>query len=309
MSQIVFSHKRDQDLEQLCPLRLPCPRSGQWIPYLFSENQQLYELQQVTGPGRKACWLIENTTYKNGGVRLLTLVDPLFIALTFLEKAYHDSHSYATYRKLEDILSKEYATPQPQEDEEEEQDTMMDDRMDDRMDADAIDQPLEESGLDRLAQLKELKAGLHYLCDSQDVGGGLFTVYRFNQEKTMLWLHRKVDQLVRNFHTIPLLMKSVEYECMNEDGSSISEEAKNVIYQREAIHLLAKYLTEAWFDKLLASYNLSRIPETVAVSSQPTVSVQKQYKTYTKNVSAKSTTKTVSTRSTTQLSKVILQAY
>jgi hypothetical protein len=71
----------------------------------LTSNNQLYDIQKVTGPGRKSAWLVASHIYKgndgynlishllimiiliiDGAVRMITLMDPLFMALPLLER-------------------------------------------------------------------------------------------------------------------------------------------------------------------------------------------------------------------------------
>ncbi|KAL0084462.1 ribonuclease H2, subunit B [Phycomyces blakesleeanus] len=231
MTQVVFTHNRDQDLNDLTPLQLPCPRSGKWITYLYNDKHELFELQQVTGPGRKTCWMIDNTIHKNGKFRLLTPMDPLFIALPLLEQARENTSNSGNFRKLDDIFSSENILNDIDED---------------------IKMTVKNTGLHQLSDISGLKEGIKHLCDTQDVGEGAFFVYRFNDQKALDWLRKKVDVLVDNFSTIPVLLDAVEDEL-----ESVNDKTdKTSVFQRESINILARYLKQAWRQKLLDSYNL-----------------------------------------------------
>ncbi|KAL0077858.1 Ydr279p protein family-domain-containing protein [Phycomyces blakesleeanus] len=205
MTQVVFTHNRDQDLNDLTPLQLPCPRSGKWITYLYNDKHELFELQQVTGPGRKTCWMIDNTIHKNGKFRLLTPMDPLFIALPLLEQARENTSNSGNFRKLDDIFSSENILNDIDED---------------------IKMTVKNTGLHQLSDISGLKEGIKHLCDTQDVGEGAFFVYRFNDQKALDWLRKKVDVLVDNFSTIPVLLDAVEDEL--ESVNDKTEEVKEV---------------------------------------------------------------------------------
>jgi hypothetical protein len=54
----------DLDLDNLNEIYLPCPRSNRRSVYFTNDKGSLYEIQKVTGPGRKSTWFIDSFIYK-----------------------------------------------------------------------------------------------------------------------------------------------------------------------------------------------------------------------------------------------------
>lgn len=52
------------ELDNLKELYLPCPRSSRRSVYFCNDKGNLYEIQKVTGPGRKSAWFINSFIYK-----------------------------------------------------------------------------------------------------------------------------------------------------------------------------------------------------------------------------------------------------
>ncbi|KAI9014475.1 ribonuclease H2, subunit B [Phycomyces nitens] len=244
MTQVVFTHQQDQDLNDLLPIKLPCPKSGNWITYLYNDDNQLFEIQQVAA-GRKTCWMIDSVMHKNGTFRLMTPMDPLFIALPLLEQAREDDNNNGTFRRLEDIFSSENILKDTDED------TFT----------------IEKStGLHQLSDIVGIKQGIAHLCDTQDVGQGAFFVYRFNDKKALEWLRKKVDAIVENFSRIPTLVDSVQDEME-------SKEENIAVFQRESINILTRYLKQSWRQKLLDSYNLADTSKIIDQNAQQSIRI------------------------------------
>ncbi|KAG2223947.1 hypothetical protein INT45_009399 [Circinella minor] len=101
---VALTHSNHHDLESLTPIQLPCPQTGRSSLYLHGDDHQhIYEIQRVTGVGRKTSWLIDDILYKDGTMRHITHVDPLFIALPILENARKQTDD--KFRLLDDIFS------------------------------------------------------------------------------------------------------------------------------------------------------------------------------------------------------------
>lgn len=106
-------------------LYLPCPRSNRRSVYFHNDKGKLYEVQKVTGPGRKSAWLLDTDIYKgmsyilmrkkqfidnpflllDGAVRFITSLDPLFMALPILDEVYKKDDK--KFKTLDDIFSRE----------------------------------------------------------------------------------------------------------------------------------------------------------------------------------------------------------
>ncbi|EIE77778.1 hypothetical protein RO3G_02482 [Rhizopus delemar RA 99-880] len=144
------------NVDNLVELHLPCPRSSRIAIYFHNHLNQLFEIQKVTGPGRKSAWLIDNTIYKDGAVRFISPMDPLFMCLPIFEKAAEDNR----FRALDDIFTREHVT---------------------------IEGDSSEMDIHRLTNIIQ-KDQLAHICDIKDVG---IEVYRLNNELVLNWLEKK----------------------------------------------------------------------------------------------------------------------
>ncbi|KAI8145087.1 Ydr279p protein family-domain-containing protein [Fennellomyces sp. T-0311] len=213
---VALTHAKYQHLESLTPIQLPCPQTGQSTLYLHDDDdRQLFEIQRVTGVGRKTSWLINDTLYKDGTMRHITHVDPLFIALPLLEQA---QKLESKFRTLDDIFS------------------------------------MDDNNALYLLRLHGFQAQLAHLCDVQEIASDMH-VYRFNDEKALSWLQKKVNQLVPSFEAVPLLSSLIAEEV--EKAST--EQEKSDLYRQEAVYLLSRYLNPAWLKALLESLELKEI--------------------------------------------------
>ncbi|KAI9276975.1 ribonuclease H2, subunit B [Phascolomyces articulosus] len=189
---IALTTANRHDLESLTPIHLPSPQTGQSTLYLHdNDHQHIYEVQRVTGVGRKTSWLIDDILYKDGTMRHITHVDPLFIALPILENARKESDD--KFRILDDIFS--------------------------------FNQ--DENNLAYLLRLKGFQEQLTHLCDTQEVAQDMH-VYRLNDQKALTWLQKKVDQLVPKFDTISLLKSSITEDL---EKATTEEEKQDVYRQ------------------------------------------------------------------------------
>ncbi|KAI9251044.1 ribonuclease H2, subunit B [Sporodiniella umbellata] len=166
MKLIAFTDKTNKDLDNLTQIYLPCPRSNRRAVYFFNANNQLFETQKVTGPGRKSCWVIHDAAFKvDGAVRFISAIDGLFLCLPILENAGRDHK----YRTLDDIFTRKNVH---------------------------VEGPDGEMDIHRLSMLVPV-AQLDHLCDRQNVG---IDVYRLNEDRALSWLEKKIERLLLNAH-------------------------------------------------------------------------------------------------------------
>ncbi|CEG77107.1 hypothetical protein RMATCC62417_11906 [Rhizopus microsporus] len=169
MAFVAFIDKTNQDVDKLVELSLPCPRSNRIAIYFHNHLNQLFEIQRVTGPGRKSSWLIDGNMYKDGAVRFISPIDPLFICLPMLERASVGNQ----FRTLDDIFTRDNVIIERDEE----------DNDDDR--------PIDVHRLINFVSEDQLK----HLCDVQDVG---VLVYRLNEDLVLNWLVKKVNRVLAN---------------------------------------------------------------------------------------------------------------
>lgn len=131
--------------------------------YFHNHLNQLFEIQKVTGPGRKSSWSINDAIYKDGAVRFISPIDPLFVCLPILEKASLDNQ----FRTLDDVFTRENVEIEGEDG---------------------------EMDIHRLANIVPIEQ-LAHVCDSKDVG---VAVYRLNNDLVLDWLVKKVDRLIVN---------------------------------------------------------------------------------------------------------------
>ncbi|KAI9312761.1 Ydr279p protein family-domain-containing protein [Dichotomocladium elegans] len=172
---IAFTQFQDTgDKQNLKQIYLPCPRTGKPTIY-FCDGTHLYELQKVTGAGRKTSWLVDNYLYEDGACYCISLIDPLFIAIPLLDKArQQNAESQGKFRTTDDIFS-----PSNKNDDEE-----------------TATYP------QSLLNIHDFEAQLAHVCDSQEVAPGL-RVHRLNDAKTLEWLTKKVDRIAACFLASP----------------------------------------------------------------------------------------------------------
>ncbi|KAL1929402.1 hypothetical protein VTP01DRAFT_1540 [Rhizomucor pusillus] len=217
-------NKYGADLDSLNTVKLPCPRTGTVAMYLTDRsNTKIFELQKVSGCGRKASWMIDHSLYKDGSLYLVSPVDPLYISLPILERARNKtSDSQGRFRVLDEIFSAEHVG--------------------------------EGCQVEIFKRLEGFSTQVMHLCDEQKVTEDI-RMYRLSDDKVLSWLQKKTDSLLSKFEQIPALANSASEICSGTE----SESEKVDIRRREAVYLLSKYLSKSWFSKLLESYGLEEI--------------------------------------------------
>ncbi|KAI7876064.1 hypothetical protein K492DRAFT_210589 [Lichtheimia hyalospora FSU 10163] len=176
-SLVAFSRSKNEDVEQLAPIQLACPRTGKPSLYLHdAERGMLYELQKVVGPGRKACWLIDDQLHKDGSIQFISPIDPLFIALPILHRAREQSEG--KFRTIDDIFG--------------------------------CEQDMQHQ---KLLQLANFEVQLAHVCDTRDVTSDL-RAYRLNDDKVLVWLTKKMERLLP---TTPFLVTDDIKEDQKQD--------------------------------------------------------------------------------------------
>ncbi|KAI7903285.1 Ydr279p protein family-domain-containing protein [Cokeromyces recurvatus] len=219
---IAFTNKSDQDVNNLTELYLPCPRSNRRSVYFQNSKGQLYEIQKVT-LGRKSSWLLDNHIYKDGAVRFITPLDPLFMALPILQQAFEkDKEKFQT---LDTIFSRENV------------------QLETIGLEDSSSTAEETIDVHRLTSLTGFSEQLSHLCDTQEIAPDLF-IYKFNQELALNWLTKKVEQLILN----TTFKKQFNTTQQDQD-----------VIKLEAVYTLSNYLNRFWFEKLLTKLNLKEI--------------------------------------------------
>ncbi|KAI8645680.1 ribonuclease H2, subunit B [Parasitella parasitica] len=214
------------DVNHLTELYLPCPRSNRRSVYFHNDKGKLYEIQQVTGPGRKSAWLLRSEIYKDGAVRFITALDPLFMALPILDEACKKGDK--KFRTLDDIFSRENVRLEIVRTETIEDEGII---------SDGHSHPID---VHRLTNIPGFTQQLAHLCDVQEIASGL-SVYKLNYEKALDWLVKKVNQLISN-------------ESFKTSFESTQQEA--LLIKLEAVYTLSNYLNKDWFSRLLTKLEL-----------------------------------------------------
>ncbi|KAL0140318.1 ribonuclease H2, subunit B [Mucor lusitanicus] len=224
-SQIIaFTNKLDDDVNHLTELYLPCPRSSRRSIYFHNDKGALYEIQKVTGPGRKSAWLIDTDIYKDGAVRFIASLDPLFMALPILDEAYKKDDK--KFKTLDDIFSRENVKLE----------IVGTETLDDEgITSEEYSKPID---VHRLTNIPGFIKQLAHLCDVQEIATDLF-VYKLNHEKTLDWL--------------------VKSEAFKKSFESTNQEA--TLMKLEAVYTLSNYLNKDWFNRLLTKLDIEEEKE------------------------------------------------
>lgn len=229
MKFVAFTNKLDQDVNNLKELYLPCPRSNRRSVYFHNDKGALYEIQKVTGCGRKATWLFNDKIYKDGAFRFITALDPLFMGLPILERASKDDK----FKTLDDIFSRENVVLEVEVDDEKDLEDALAAEYDKTVD------------VHRLTNIPGFVEQLAHFCDMQEIATNLF-VYKLNQELVLQWLSKKVDIIASN-------------EAFKKSYGSDEKEEKEL--KLEAVYTLSNYLSKEWFVRLMDKLELSEKKE------------------------------------------------
>ncbi|CEP10447.1 hypothetical protein [Parasitella parasitica] len=231
-SQIIaFTNKLDTDVDYLTELYLPCPRSNRRSVYFRNDKGKLYEIQKVTGPGRKSAWLLDPEIYKDGAVRFITALDPLFMALPILDEAHKKDDK--KFKTLDDIFSRENVKLE----------TVETETLDDEgITCEEYSKPID---IHRLTNIPGFTQQLAHLCDIQEITLDLF-VYKLNHEKALDWLVKKTNQLTSN-------------ESFKKSFESTQQEA--LLIKLEAVYTLSNYLNKDWIKEIKEEIEVDEIKD------------------------------------------------
>ncbi|KAM9031922.1 ribonuclease H2 subunit B isoform X3 [Sarcophilus harrisii] len=176
-------------------------------------------------------WFIDQTVQHDGRLLLVTPMDPLFMVLYYLIKA-----------------EKEQGKFQP-------------------LDQIVIDADFPSCSM--LLQCAKLKSFLHHVTDEKEIGNKKF--YKYNKEKTLKWLNKKVDQTVRalkigNVNVGPRVQSTTFIS--GGQGSDVKEED----YIRYAHGLISEYIPKELSEDL-AKY--LKLPELSTSLPEPPLKKRK----------------------------------
>ncbi|OZJ05668.1 hypothetical protein BZG36_01408 [Bifiguratus adelaidae] len=201
---------------------LPHPRTGAIARYLI-EDDGLYEVNKVQSEFKRS-WFIGDTIQRDGSLYLITPMDPLFILLPVLTKRRQKAR-----RESADI-SGMFLT--------------FDDILDDS----------QWTNLWRLRQLRGIQVQLRCICDVKEVAPEM-SVYRLNEDKTIVWLRKKVQHLCSHFSSVPVLMD----ELKDYDLKSLGDDLCQSLQERVCLELLGEYLETEVYQELYKNYDFSAI--------------------------------------------------
>ncbi|XP_051843329.1 ribonuclease H2 subunit B isoform X1 [Antechinus flavipes] len=176
-------------------------------------------------------WFIGQTVQHDGRLLLVTPMDPLFMVLYYLIKA-----------------EKEQGKFQP-------------------LDQVVIDADFPSCSM--LLQCTKLKSFLHHVTDEKEIGNKKF--YKYNKEKTLKWLNKKVDQTVRALKignvNVGTRVQSTTF-ISGDQGSDVKEED----YIRYAHGLISEYIPKELSEDL-AKY--LKLPELSTSLPEPPLKKRK----------------------------------
>ncbi|EKX53245.1 hypothetical protein GUITHDRAFT_100952 [Guillardia theta CCMP2712] len=178
-----------------------------------------------------SCWFVGDSCIAEGDFFLATRVDPLFLALPFLEKARNKTAEHAGR-----FCSKEQIF---------------------------IDNPDDESAsiLNSVTKQDDLSV----LCDVQLVGDDQY--FRLSDDKVLGWMRSKVFAVVEYVVADPSKEESMSEKIkLMEQADGIRSERERMIF---GILLVGDYLAEQWVQSLKASFGVTaeHLTKTKEISS------------------------------------------
>ncbi|KAG0243674.1 Ribonuclease H2 subunit B [Actinomortierella wolfii] len=193
---------------------LPNPRSGYPARYAI-QNGQLLEIQKIDSEGCRS-WFIHETVQSDGSLFLMTPIDPIFMFIPILEiMRQQTSESQGRFITLDDLFDSDQYT-----------------------------------SLRHLAHLNHVEKYLSLICEVRDSG---MRTYRLDDNKVMLWLKKKVENVVSKFSTSKALVESVSY------AESLPDECRQEAITMNSLRLVCAYLNGTWATKLSAEYSFPEL--------------------------------------------------
>jgi ribonuclease H2 subunit B len=217
---LVFLIKGDP--KDITITQLPHPRTGQLARYVISgDKQQVLEVQKIYA--KPSSYFIDDNVKEDGALYSATPTDPLFLLLPRLEKLRNKTKSdkapNGSYTPMHELY----------------------------MD---LEQP-------NYSHLKDVKgADLELLCDVEDMGDDKYV--RLNDEKVVLWLRAKLNQIADLFELstkatqlgLSLVRAQVEGYMASKHDTLSHDQVLHI-----AAGLLGDYIALPWLVKLKSCYN------------------------------------------------------
>ncbi|KAJ3123660.1 hypothetical protein HK098_001775 [Nowakowskiella sp. JEL0407] len=198
---------------QISFVKLPHPRTEELVFFGIEPFERKFRLLEVQKLSLPPrSWFVGNTVVKDGSVYLFTPYDLLFLILPVVSAKSEQAPN--KYVSVDDIFYSENSI---------------------------------FSNL--IVEHLNIEPTLDRICDIQRTGGE--TYYRFNEERAVAALHRKVDFMVKNYTNYKA------FECYKISESSKTKEENEDFKLRLAIKMVSDSLNQKWEKKLSDSYSSS----------------------------------------------------
>ncbi|KAF4620586.1 hypothetical protein D9613_000415 [Agrocybe pediades] len=230
--------------EPLRILRLPHPRTA--LPSLFlpleylpssssHHTSTILEIQSVSPPDERS-WILGEDVIADGKLLTMTSIDPAFLLIPILQALEQGNEAAGQFRPADDLLD-EAAKRLAGSDETQAQD------------------------LSDFCALKCSHKALPRICDFKEISSDI-TVYRYSLSKTLEYMRSKVAHLQKS----TALENSLTItRILAKDG--LMEDGKDELLQlgriRACCDLISQYLDPITYEKLLNSYDLSKLQKYV----------------------------------------------
>ncbi|GJJ71193.1 ribonuclease H2 subunit B [Entomortierella parvispora] len=207
---------------------LPNPSSGLPSRYTIQDGK-LFEMQMIDSEGLRS-WFVGNTIQSDGSLFLITPIDPVFMFIPILDIVRKKTkESEGRFMTVEGIFESD-----------------------------------QYSSLRRLTDLAKVQTYLELVCEVRNASSTDKT-FRLEDEKTMAWLRKKVEILISQFASIPVLVDSIAYT------ESLPENIRKEAIMQSALRLVTSYLSDHWATTLSAEYSFPELEKLESRTQLPSV--------------------------------------
>ncbi|KZT61942.1 hypothetical protein CALCODRAFT_303462 [Calocera cornea HHB12733] len=233
-------------------LRLPHPRTT--LPALFlplnappSEDglvgtSVIFEVQSIAPDARRSWFLGPGEVVSDGKLLIIAPIDPIFILIPLLEALPEGTNNrFLPMRDLADEIANVFTRSPPTAE-----------------DGSAVVPPIDTGDLSALGEIDCIAAALRRICDVKEPAPGL-EVFKFASSNALEIVRAKVDRLATSstFAAFPSLVRSLAKDDI--DATCGDDTLLSQARIKAACDFMSQYLSPAWKEQLLASYNFDRL--------------------------------------------------
>ncbi|EJU04090.1 hypothetical protein DACRYDRAFT_114503 [Dacryopinax primogenitus] len=237
-------------------LRLPHPRTG--LPALFLPFSRpasadgktgangILELQSISPDAKRSWFMTPGELVSDGKLLVLAPIDPIFLLIPLLQLLPEGTNArYLPHQDLVDEIANVFINSPPTTE-----------------DASVITPVIDAADISAMGEVGCVCEALRRICDVKEPAPEL-EVFKFAPPKAMDMLRAKVSAMssASTFATFPSLQRSLAKDglAVGIDNAGTDELLLSQARTKASCELLSQYLSPTWREKLLESYDFTRL--------------------------------------------------